>query len=92
MTPSILTVQVKEVPLARRTWSGQLAVPTRSPGLVRFWVLTNRRSTSAVPTSSSRGGVGGRSPAPPQAATRTSRQRATRRGLTSLISAGPLAR
>jgi hypothetical protein len=34
---SIWTVQVKLVLLASRTWSGQLAVPTRSPGLRRFW-------------------------------------------------------
>jgi len=57
--PSIWTVQVNRVPLARRTWSGQLAVPTRSPGLRRFWVVTSSRSTSAVPTSWVAGGGSG---------------------------------
>jgi len=89
MAPSIRIVQVNLVPLASRTWSGQLAAPTRSLGLLRFWVLTSSRSTSAVPTRACRSVAAGGRAAPPQAASDTSRAMARRRGLTPPVSAAP---
>src|SRR5215217_1637423 len=88
LVPSIRTVQVNLVPLARRTWSGQVAAPTSRFGLLRFWVLTSSRSTSAVPTSWSWDGLAAGFPAPPQAARSTARTRARRRALTLWVSAG----